>query len=166
MSTTKYYKIPEGTDTFQKVKEMFNQIKESNKSAVALAVELRAKDGRILGNTFYAAGQISAFDMPEKPDGWKEIKSRNVYGNWCFPKSGKGNKDLLKKIYDIPTIRRSEIDCLVGYEDVFGGPGIFDAGDCFLVEMADGNPKSDMIEIKGSEFLAIKENYKEKQKES
>lgn len=158
MSTTRFYKINKGTATFEAVDAMIKRIREAQSAADELSKELGCEKNQVLTYSHYVAGGIVGFKLEQQPDGWKKVHSKSHYG-FYFPKASvKANKQLLKRIDELPSIQRRDLSDLVGYKSIMGAPGIKQTEDSILVEMTSGGwgdkaePTADMIEILGSEY--------------
>ncbi|SDG72538.1 hypothetical protein SAMN04487996_12284 [Dyadobacter soli] len=164
MSTTRFYKIQKGTETFQKVADMIVQIRAANKAAENLAIEI-GSTGQMIHSDHYVAGGITGFEFYQQPEGWRKA-SKHFHG-YYFPKSGKENKQTLNAIYALPKIERRTLSALIGYKGIFSQPGIMERGEYVLVVATVGNmgssiePTPDMIEILGSEYDELAKKLEE-----
>jgi hypothetical protein len=164
MSTTRFYKIANGTETFEKVDAVLKRIDESWDIAEALGLELGSPTGKWIFSASYAAGGVVGLEMAKQPDGWKKAQPKYHFG-FYFPKVIKANYDIIKRIRTLPAVSRLELSRQVGYNSQFGAPGIQRTQEFILVEMTSGVVKNsfyatpeltaDMIEIVGSEYETL-----------
>jgi hypothetical protein len=161
MSTTRYYKIEKGTETFKKLEALWQRVHQADLASKKLALEL-GSDGTTLYLTSYIGGGIIGYKMGKLLPGWKKLRG---YSEFYFPKAIKANHEILKRIRTLPAIPRIELSRIVGYDSRFGAPGVQLFGNHFLVEMTIGSspdsfygqcePTPDMIEITGFEYLTL-----------
>ena len=107
------YKVLPGTALFDTLMAVQKKMIKANKAADKIAKEVGAEGcanasnkiaGGILGFKFKIGGQKNS----DKP-GWKKLESG--YTLWWFPlEKEKSNKDLLQRIYELPTIDISELN--------------------------------------------------------
>ena len=157
---TKYFKVEKGSETFQKMQHVHEEIKRCNKVSFELAQKLGAKDKSLLRSSSYAAGGIVGFPMDKMPENWKKADKEH-YG-YYFPKAFKDNKDVLSQIRALPTVARIEIGRTFGFESFLSYPGIIWGDQMNLIEVPVGGfspnytPMPDMVELNGSEYEILK----------
>jgi len=175
------FKVLKGTDLFNDFINLDKRLKDANKARKALANKIKLPGFKITGTSSssrYAAGSINAFQVDkyisnkdQLPAGWKAMERLST--NWIFPKSEKSNKELLKSIYDLPTVDRSDVNDIIKFagmyqDNSFSGSGIrFINGyalsiqkDYILIDTDNTGtqykPLKDMIEILDSEYEKLK----------
>lgn len=160
MSTTRFYKILIGTETYNRIDALIQRIEQAYQASHQLAVELGSPNGFILQDSTYAAGGVMAIKMKTQPAGWKKVLPKRFPG-YFFPKAIKANREVLTKIRALPTVARIELSRMVGYHSHLGAPGLRAGDDVYLVVMPDGfstvepDPTPDMIEVTGFEYLKL-----------
>ncbi len=99
---------------FQKLQEINKKMRSANKSALDLAKTVGCK--QIRRENFQLAGGISSFYFKEKPDGFAYTRTKK-HPNDFFPKKIIANKELLKKISELPLVEYQELNDLVGFDE-------------------------------------------------
>lgn len=160
MSTTRFYKILIGTETYNQIDALIQRVEQAYQESHQLAVDLGSPTGFILQDSTYAAGGVMAIKMETQPVGWKKVFPKRFPG-YFFPKAIKANHEVLRKIRTLPAVARIELSRLVGYHSHLGAPGLRKADNMYLVHMPDGFnnfnpiPTPDMVEITGFEYLQL-----------
>lgn len=160
-----YFKINRDTPTGQKVVELHNRMVACNDAAKALVDELGG-GSKIVSTSRYAAGGLYGIQYKEQPDGWKKVYDHHE-GNFYYPKATKANLPLRLRLANLPVVTREEIAHLVGFQDqIVGTRWIYTVGFVFgdneylfsTDDEAEFTPNDDMIELKASEYKALKES--------
>lgn len=162
-----YFKVEKGSDTFNKLTHLGDEIERVRKAAQTLCKKLGGSDyGRFSSNSL--AGGIDGIMMKEKPEGWRNVGSK--YDKAYYPKSIPKNKAVLAELAALPVIEHEELNDIVGFKGMQmvssgGGFGIVHTvavsfgKEVILIKSHEGTkitPPKDMIEIVQSEFEAIK----------
>lgn len=152
-----YFKIEHGTELFKE----FESLNERRHKAHDAAFKLQKSLGGLGYTRPYGSlgGGINAIKFEDKPDGFKSInKSMSLYS----PK--KSNKEMIKRIENLPIVTEDELNSMLGFEPQFSGkyyhnlPGFIECEKYILVDVSDlckYTPKSDMIEILSSEYKEL-----------
>lgn len=160
MSTTRFYKIEIGNNTYQKITVLIQQINDAHHAAHQLAMELGSTDGFYLFNRRLLAGDVFAIRMDVQPEGWKKVLPKWFPGCY-YPKKIKANREVLSEIQALPAIPRIELNQLLGYNSEKGAPGLREGDNMYLVAMPHGfndvkpAPTPDMIQITGFEYVQL-----------
>jgi len=150
-----YYKVKSKTETFEEFDFLFKRIKKVNNIALALAKKLGFSK---IATSRNLAGGINAFYSVKKPDGYRQVGKD--YQCLYFPKVAH-NKELLKKIEDLPIIKKSELNKIIDFKETFTGKhfissfGIAKRNNHFLLDIdkeCDFTVNKDMTEILESEY--------------
>lgn len=153
------FKVEKGTDTYNKLSEVFDKIKDYNNQAMSLANKLGSEE---FGISFKGvAGGISCIKYKDKPEGFKVVGK--PYQNLFMPKAN--NKKLWEEINELPILSFDEFNSVIGFEPQFKGLkfyrtyGYTHLNDKFLIDTGDADytPKDDMIEILESEYKKLSE---------
>lgn len=162
------YKIVKGTETFNKLLRLKEEIKRVNKEASDVVKKLGAekyckKNGKLVGG-------IGGIQFDSKPEGYKVIGKE--WQNFYYPKVS--NKKDLKLIENLPTIDYDALNSIIG----FNGPqtietnngifwintvGLIWGDDYVLIDIDDEcefEPNKDTVEILGSEYITLKSKIK------
>ncbi len=162
---TRYFKLDNNSDSGKKLIQLIDRINEARKVNMDFAHSIGAEvEGGILTDSFYVAGGIIGFKMKEVPSNWRLAK-KGYYG-YYYPKSGKENKELHKKIAELPKIQRHELREVIEMHSIFSSPGIIECHEFLLIEVPTGGfdgeytPLTDMIEITGGAYIEAKKQKK------
>jgi len=153
-----YFKVEKGTETFKKIDEMMDKFVDYNKQAHKFVEEL----GYDAFGTSHrgVAGGISCINASEKPDGYKQVGK--PYQCLYYPKAN--NKKLLEQMAKLPILTYDEYNETIGFKEQFTGLahhrafGLITTDDMYLIEVDDDceyEPKSDMVELLGSEYKKL-----------
>jgi hypothetical protein len=148
--------IKKGTETFDKLTALFNRADEYGKQIGRFVKEIGfdeySRDSRFLAG-------LSAVSAKTKPENFKEVGWR-LYA----PKKLKVNADLLTRWNAQPSIKKDEMNEILGFQWQFVGlrvllsPGVVRRSDYFLVSFDDEveyTPLPDMEELKVSEYQKL-----------
>lgn len=165
-----YFKILKGTESFDKLNEIFKRAKECRQAASKFATRYNEK-GKYLdtGDSDILGGGLS-FVFSETPiEGWvKDTKYKDAYR----PRKSKANVEVIAEIKALPIVLRSEVNDVVKFEGGFiGNHYYYGCGvnynlnkDFILISiperLKDYKPTKDMIEILTSEFNKLEEELK------
>jgi hypothetical protein len=171
------YKILKGTALFNDLSAVKNEMDR----AKALAQEVVDSVGAsgFAKAHYRIAGGIAAFYFKDKenvPKLWKQVGQ--TWQNFFFPKVAKENRELLKRISDLPTLDDDRITKLINFKfQVVPGQDSLVAVHCPAVEWndeyilvsvpdkCDYKPVPDMIEILGSEYKLLSREEQEEEEE-
>lgn len=105
-----YFKILEGTATYDLLLAFQEKIKECKAAAKAFSDEQGAT--AYAGKRGTVGGGIGALCFDSKPEGYKLVQAPNYY----YPKSIKANNALHDVIAALPTVTNKELNAIVGYK--------------------------------------------------
>lgn len=159
-----YFRIPKGTETFNKLQALHQLIEKARASARKL-VKTFGGTGEYCGEQQSIGGGIAGVEFKEKPEGWKMVGEK--YQKLFMPKADQ--KELWKKIKALPVIEYDELNKIVGFDgpqtaiDSRGIAWINSVGmvwgtQYMLMEVAKGckfKPNKDMTEIVESEYQKL-----------
>jgi len=155
-----YFKTEKGSETFDKLDNVWRKINDFDKQANDLVIELGyTKYGR---SNIGIGGGISCIYSKTKPEGFKTVGK--IYQNLIYPKAS--NKKLLKRFKELPIVSLDEYNDAIGFKPQFKGLthyknyGSKRVGELFIVEVPDNcnfQPPLGMVEILNSEYKALKE---------
>ncbi|RCR69438.1 hypothetical protein [Larkinella punicea] len=157
------YIIKSGTELFSALWEFNHKINAIQKDCFALAKELGSESSQIAFVKGSAAGGITGFNFPEKPEGWKLTCEQN-FESYYFPKQSKVNQPLIDRIQAIPLVMKDEINTLIGFKSQWSGlsymryVGVIWQPDFILIQIpeeADYSPAAGMEEITVSEHKRL-----------
>jgi len=170
------YKVIPGSEVHLKLLELKKQIIQAREASFAIMDEVRAES--ITESHMKLAGGISGFIFKTPPDTavWKRIQTGySSYG--YFPKSIKANKDLCKRISELPLVDTKDLREIIGYKfQTYASPGggilmssapaIHWSIDNQIIILQTANqakytPVDGIIEILGSEYEALLNEIKE-----
>lgn len=150
-----FFKVEKGVALWGNLEALMNKIISVRKAAADLTEELGFKK---YGQAhFVIAGGISYIASNHHPDGYRKVGSK--WDGLYFPKAS--NKEITKKISELPTISYDEYNAVINFKDQFQGLqhimayGLKKSGDTFLIEVsdrADYTPVDGMVEILASEY--------------
>lgn len=166
------YKIVKGSELFNQLTALHKQVLEIRKATDEIINEFGVTEwvGTDRGSL---AGGITAFKMDKMPEGWKRVYQQRYY-NAYFPKSIPANKALLARISALPTIDKSSLNEIVGYQPQWIGfthhraVGVKWGNDFHLIQVAEETeytPMEGMEEITVSEFNRLCAAIDEAEKE-
>ena len=151
-----FFKVEKGVALWDNLEALMNKIISVRDQAKELVNELGFTE---YGSAhFVVAGGISFVYSPDrKPDGYRSIGKS--WQQFYFPKAV--NKDICKKIADLPVIKYNEYNDVINFKDQFVGLthimsyGLKKVGDIFLIDVSDQakyTPVEGMVEILSSEY--------------
>lgn len=166
------FKVEKGHPLFDTLMVVWEKIKVSKDACNALAAEV-GSDG-VSGSDSYLAGSINAFHFADhkKPnEHWKAMEKG--FTPWFMPKwstRDKATKEIIAKIQSLPKVDTAEINDPLNFKHgAFSTskgihwvqrPGVWWFPEYILVSTPEGykyEPVEGMIELKESEFEALKE---------
>lgn len=169
------FKVLKGTELFEKLSALGDNIKECDNKSFELAKELGFKN--CYGKSFLLAGGLYGLipiDGKTKPEGYAWAFNDRT-GNAVMPiKNRKANKEIIDKIDSLPTVEYDELNNLVNYHRALsnkpnetGGtrfsfhPAINWTKEFILIDVPVSNgrkyrPAKDMVEILESEYQKLK----------
>lgn len=109
------FKVLPGTLTYERLTALLDKMRNANKSAKTLAIELGAEAWTLAYGPFVISGGLSGLQMKEQPKGWRKVGGyKNVY----FPSTRlKANQEVIKRIKELPIITCDELNEITGYEE-------------------------------------------------
>jgi len=150
-----YYKVLKGTETFEKLNNVWDKIVDYNNQSKELTEELGfEKFGR---NNNGVGGGISCFKSEEKKEGYRMVGKKHQ--DLCFPKANQ--KNILAKIDALPVVSYDEYNKTIGFESQFTDVYYIShfaskrLDELIVIKLSENckyQPKEDMIEITTSEF--------------
>jgi hypothetical protein len=148
------FKVSKGCELYDKLKALMDRVNECDRAADALAKELGGTSCR---KGYWTIGWgLSAITMPVKPKGWKNAH-RDLVGEYMPSAS---NKEVVKKINELPKVEYNDLNSLVGYHNAFGHPGINVRDDYAFLTFSDKQadkltPVDGMVEITVTEYKRL-----------
>lgn len=158
-----YYKITKGSETFNKIQDLIQQMERVNNLAREVVKEITGKEKNSFISGGELAGGIGGIHFYEKPDGWRDSGSKH-YDEYYYPKKNKDNTDIIKKIQELPILKKDVLAEIIGFEEQFvemhwyGLPSTSFDDENVIIEVNNSceySPNNDIIEITGSEYKAI-----------
>lgn len=166
------FKILKGTETFEKLTALAEEIKRVEIAADDLVRSVGGKTH--CRSNFYLAGGVAAVVFDKQPEGWKKVGDDGHY----MPKVK--NKELSERFKALPTLSLQLIQDITGYPSGeigenkdgqlvrFGVPGIAWNDEYVLFNASSTAPwtppNADFIEILESEYIRLSEERKVKAK--
>lgn len=154
------YKVKTESELHSKFNSLIDRMSACRKEALLLAESLGFD--ALGGKHNCAAGGISCLqhEGPKPPEGYKRVGKD--YQKLCFPKAN--NKEVLKKISELPIVTNEEYNGLINFEATFVGNvyirrfGLMERDGVYLIDTgeADYTPVDGMEEILESEYKRLK----------
>jgi len=158
------YKILKGTETFDKLSALAEEIKRVEITADDLVRSVGGKTH--YRSNYYLAGGVSGVVFDKQPEGWKKLSQEGHY----MPKVK--NKELADRFKALPTLGLKLIQDITGYPSGeigenkdgqlvrFGVPGLVWEDEYVLFNASSSAPwtppNADFIEILESEYFQLK----------
>lgn len=108
-----YFKVPKGTETFDKLTQLRLKIIDANSKAKKLIKELGGNADRIYNKYRNIGGGIAAIYFADKPEGWKQVGENHQ--SIFMPKANM--KKVWDKINALPVVEHEELNKIVGWPD-------------------------------------------------
>lgn len=170
---SKTYKIAKGTDLFNTLTDLVQKRNEYRKAMREFAAELGGYDFML----WEYSGKMAGINFHQQPEGWVHVDPGKKYQKLYRPKlSGLPkelrvkNREIDNRMKDLPGIGRCEFNNVLGYDSIFGGPGLH-WGDEFILTnvpvgglIGDYTPLPDMEEILYSEYERLNKEIEESEK--
>lgn len=166
-----YYIVKSKSKLFNQLQELSKNMKSANNAAFKLAKEMGFSEIHTEFDSL--AGGISAVCANKKPDGYCYAFG-SKHNKAFFPKKINANKEILKKIAELPVIKNDVLNKIIKYDgfntkkDAAAGrnggrrislrPGISFDKNCVLIEIPDYikyQPVDGMQEILASKFKTL-----------
>ena len=164
------YKITQGSPIFQELQDLLVLMNVAHLAAVAIMREVKADRYHIAPGAIAGGVSYFAFDKPPIPLLWKAYK--RLPGLYR-PKDIKANRDLNRRIGELPTVKDRELASIVKLRmqllpspeglRVLIIPGMRWGRDFILMELpddADYKPLRGMTEITVAEFKTLEAKIK------
>lgn len=165
------FKIPKGTETYEKLEALWERIHAADSAAYALVRSIRKEmglphegDEHNYAGSRHLAGGIAAIQFETKPEAWKQVGK--PYQRLYAPLARE--KAMWARIKALPIVPVEDLNNIVGFERFVsiadGGdglvahraPGMRLVPDAFLMEVPSKAtytpPNGDIIEILESEY--------------
>lgn len=161
------YKVLKGTDLFDKLWSIQKKMQSCQDEAQKIVNTIPEADGSSK-RSHCLAGGIAAFHFKKgwtnAPDGWRKMEKG--WTQWFMPKSSdKKNKELLKKISELPVLGYEIINDLLNFHfyvteelQVWHCPIVEWRSKYVLIEVPNDKkykPLDGMIEIMDSEYIKL-----------
>ena len=154
------FKVEKGTAIYQELELLFDKIKDYNSKTKKFVESLGFEEYGV--SLRGRAGGLSCIRTSKKPDGFKTVGKK--YDNLFMPKAS--NKELWKKINELPILSYDEYNKVIGFEAQFQGLSHIRSyrcekvNDVFLIDVgnADYMPIEGIVEILDSEYKSLKSN--------